>query len=238
MRSRAKQVVSARRAIAFAALLIGMVAFTASFAETKAAQASSGSQSVIATAENYLTPVEAKFSLDGTLLYVVCEDDDSLLAVNVKTQKVVSRVKVGHRPKDVAVSPDGRTLYVTNEWNDSVSEINATKFEVVRTLSTGWGPIGVTTDRSGKILYVANSISNDVSVIDLAKGTEVKRLASWRSPHYVALSRDGRHVYVANILGRLGPPNQPPVSELTVIDTKTLKVSQRVPVPGVLELRH
>ena len=188
--------------------------------------------------QNYLTPVEAKFSANGTLLYVVCEDDDSLLAVNVKTQRVVSRVKVGHKPKDVAVSPDGKTLYVTNEWNDTVSEIDAGKFEVRRTLAAGWGPIGVTTDRTGKVLYVANSISNDVSLIDLAKGEEIKRLAAWRSPHYVALSRDGLHVFVANLLGHLGPPNQPPVSELTVIDTKTLKVSQRVSVPGVLELRH
>jgi YVTN family beta-propeller protein len=238
MRSRAQERSSARKVIELAALFLGMMALAASSAETKAAQAEGGLQGGSVAAENYLTPVEAKFSLDGTLLYVVCEEDDSLLAVNVKTQKVVSRVKVGHKPKDVAVSPDGQTLYVTNEWADSVSEINAVKFEVVRTLATGWGPIGVTTDRSGKILYVANSISNDVSVIDLAKGAEVKRLASWRSPHYVALSHDGRHVYVTNILGRLGPPNQPPVSELTVIDTKTLKVSQRVPVPGALELRH
>src|SRR3974390_3242006 len=148
------------------------------------------------TEQNYLTPVEAKFSADVTLLYVVCEDDDSLLAVNVKRQRVVSKVRVGHKPKDVAVSPDGKTLYVTNEWRDTVSEIDAAKFEVRRTLTTGWGPIGVTTDRSGKILYVANSISNDVSLIDLEKGAEIRRLAAWRSPHHVAPARDGRHVFV------------------------------------------
>lgn len=195
-------------------------------------------QNAVSAEPKYLTPVEAKLSPDGTLLYVVCEDDDSLLTVNVKMQRVVSKVKVGHKPKDVTVAPDGKTLYVTNEWNDTVSEIDAAKFAVKRTLATGWGPIGVTTDRSGKTLYVANSISNDVSVIDLSKGAEIKRLASWRSPHYVALSRDGRHVFVANLLGRLGPQDEPPVSELTVIDTRTQKVSQRVPVPGVLELRH
>jgi YVTN family beta-propeller protein len=228
---------STRKAFALAALLVGTVALASIFAKTDVA-AGSMPKTEPGAADNYLTPVEAKFSLDGTLLYVVCEDDDSLLAVNVSTEKVVSKVKVGHKPKDVAVSPDGKTLYVTNEWTDSVSEINASKFEIRRTLATGWGPVGVTTDRSGKILYVANSISNDVSVIDLVKGEEIKRLASWRSPHHVLLSRDGRHVYVANLLGHLGPPNQPPVSELTVIDTKTLRVSERIPVRGVLELQH
>lgn len=188
--------------------------------------------------ENYLTPVEAKFSPDGARIYVVCEDDDSLLAVNVHTRRVVARVKVGHKPKDVAVSPNGKTLYVSNEWDDTVSEIDAATFHVRRTLAAGWGPIGLTTDRAGKILYVANSISNDVSVVELAKGIELKRVASWRSPHNVMLSRDGRHVYVANLLGHLGPPNQPPVSELVVIDTEKQLVSQRIAVPGVLELRH
>ncbi|MGB2628974.1 MAG: beta-propeller fold lactonase family protein [Candidatus Acidiferrum sp.] len=188
--------------------------------------------------ENYLTPTEAKFSHDGSRLYVVCEGDDSLLALSLKTKQVVSRVKVGHKPQDVAVSPDGKTLYVSNEWSDTVSEIDALSFKVRRTLKTGWGPVGLTTDQTGKTLYVANSISNDVSVLDLLKGTERKRLAAWRSPHYVTLSRDGHYIYVSNILGHLGPPNQRPVSELTVIDTAKQTVAQRIEVPGVLELRH
>lgn len=189
-------------------------------------------------AGNYLTPTEARVSRDGSLLYVVCEDDDSLLVVSVRTKQVVSRVKVGRRPQDVAVSPDSKTLYVSNEWSDTVSEIDALTFKIRRSLKTGWGPIGLTTDRLGKTLYVANSISNDVSVIDLVTGGETKRLAAWRSPHYVTLSRDGHYIYVANILGHLGPPNQRPVSELTIIDAEKQTVAQRIEVPGVLELRH
>ncbi len=135
--------------------------------------------------EHYLTPVEAKLSPDGTNLYVVCEDDDSLLNVDVRSERVTHRANVGHKPKDVAISPDGQKLYVSNEWSDTVTEIDAASFKVLRTIPTGWGPIGLTTDRAGKFLYVANSIGNDVSVIELRTGTERKRLASWRSPHQV-----------------------------------------------------
>ena len=201
-------------------------------AQGKAESAENASQ------ENYLTPVELKLSPDGTKLYVVCEDDDSLLAVDVHAQHVLAKVKVGHKPKDVATSPDGKTLYVTNEWDDTVSEIDAASFSVRRTLPTGWGPVGVTTDRTGNVLYVANSVGNDVSVLDLTKGVELKRLAAWRSPHNLLLSRDGRRVFVANMLGHLGSPNEPPVSELTVIDTVTQRVTERIEIPGVLELRH
>ena len=200
--------------------------------------APSGSANRPATQAHYLTPVELKFSRDGSRLYVVCEDDDSVLAVDVRTGRVVGKAKVGQKPKDVAVSPDGRTLYVSNEWSDTVSEVDANSLAVRRTLRAGWGPIGLTTDRSGKVLYVANSIGNDVSLLDLARGTEIKRLAVGRSPHHVALSRDGRRVYVSNLLPRLAPSDQPPVSELTAIDTEKRTVAERILIPGAIELRR
>jgi len=186
----------------------------------------------------YLTPVELKISPDSQTLYVVCEDDDSLLAVDMRTRHVVRKAKVGHKPKDVALAPDGKSLYVSNEWDDTVTEIDASSFKVRRTLPVGWGPIGLTTDRTGRFLYVANSIGNDISILDLKQGKEIKRLAAWRSPHHIALSRDGRRVYVSNMLGHLGPPDQPPDSELTVIDTARQIVVERIPMHGVVELRH
>jgi YVTN family beta-propeller protein len=191
-----------------------------------------------ANQDHYLTPIEAKLSPDGARLYVVCEDDDSLLSVDIRSERVTRKANVGHKPKDIAISPDGKKLYVSNEWSDTVTEIDAATFKVSRTIPTGGGPIGVTTDRAGRFLYVANSISNDVSVIELRTGTERKRLASWRSPHHVALSRDGRFVYVTNLLGHLGRPDQPPVSELVVIDARSQSVAERIEIPGVLELRH
>jgi len=185
-----------------------------------------------------LTPIAAKFSLDGTKLFVVCEDDDSVLAVDVRSRHVVKMVNVGHKPKDLTVSPDGKTLYVSNEWSDTVSVVDTATFQLRQTLATGWGPRGLATDRLGKTLYVANSIGNDVSVLDLATGMELKRFTALRSPHYVQLSRDGRRVYVSNLLAHLGSPDESPVSELMVIDTQKQRVGERILIPGVLEMRH
>jgi YVTN family beta-propeller protein len=196
-------------------------------------------QNVHATSQDsYLSPIELKLSPDATKLYIVCEDADALLLLDRRSQTVTAKIPVGHKPQDVAISPDGKTLYVSNEWSDTVTIIDATTQKIRGTLSTGWGPVGLTTDRTGKTLYVANSISNDISVIDLTTGTELTRLASYRSPHNVALSRDGRFVFVSNLLAHLGPPNEPPTSELTVIDTQKRAVANRILVPGTLELRH
>jgi YVTN family beta-propeller protein len=186
----------------------------------------------------YLTPVEMAISPDGLKLYVVCEDGDSVLAVDLRTERVIAKATVGHKPQGVTVSPDGGRVYVSNEWSDTVSEVDTRTFKVEGTLPTGWGPVGLTTDRSGKVLYVANSIGNDVSLVNLTTEKEIKRLDTWRSPHQVALSRDGRSVYVANLLAPMNPYDEPPVSQLTVIDTAKQVVSERILVPGGIELRH
>jgi YVTN family beta-propeller protein len=186
----------------------------------------------------YLTPVALQLSPDGQRLYVVCKDSDLVLAVDTRTQQVVGREKVGRKPAGIAISPDGKMLYVSNEWSNTISEIETDSFRVRRTLETGWGPVGITTDRSGKALYVANTQGGDVSLIDLSAGREIKRLDVGHFPEYVARSRDGRFVYVSNLLARLATYDEPVVSELVLIDTTRKIVSQRVAIPGVVQLRH
>jgi YVTN family beta-propeller protein len=195
-------------------------------------------QASAAAEPEYLTPVEMKLSADGAKLFVVCEDADSVLAVDTRSRRVAARAKVGHKPRGLALSPDGRTLYVSNSWSDTVSEVDVATLEVKRTLKTGWGPVGLTTDRAGKALYVANSIGDSVSLIDLASGAEIKRFSTHRYPEQVLLSRDGRRVYVANLLPHLGPYDQPPVSELLALDAERQVVAERILIPGAIELRH
>ncbi len=185
----------------------------------------------------YQSPTELALSPDGARLYVVCEGSDSLAVVDVQRRAVIGRVRVGRRPKGIALKPDGQTLYVTNQWSDTVSVINARELRVTKNFTTGFGPAGVTTDRTGTTLYVANSISNDISVIDARTGSEIKRLVAGRSPHYLSLSPNGETVSVANLLPNPGPFRTPPVSELTVIDTKTQRVIRREFLPGAATLR-
>ena len=201
-------------------------------------QAVQGSDWSEATSPRYLSPSDLKLSPDGQRLYVVCEDGDLMLVVDTHKGQVTGHVKVGHRPKAIAVSPDGKALYVSNERDDTVTEIDAHSLQPRRTLEAGWGPVGTTTDRTGEVLYVANTLGNDVSLINLSTGKEIKRLSAGTFPEYVALSRDGGQVYVSNLLARAGPSDQPPVSEITAIDTRMQVVAERILVPGVIQLRH
>ena len=186
----------------------------------------------------YLNPNALKLSPDGKRLYVVCEASNVVLVVDTHTRSVIGRVGVGNRPAGIALSPDGKTLYVTNELNDTVSEIGADSLRILLTLKTGWGPVGVTTDRAGKFLYTANTLGDNISVIDLSTGKEIKRLDAGHFPEYVDLSRDGKWIYVANLLAHLAPPEEPPVSQLTVVDTAKQIVTSRIEIPGAIQVRQ
>jgi YVTN family beta-propeller protein len=186
----------------------------------------------------YLSPVAMQLSPDSHWLYIACEDSDQVLAMDMRTQQVMRRVRVGRMPRGITLSPDGKTLYVSNENDDDVTEIDAQSFQVRRTLAVGWGPVGLTTDRTGNILYVANTLGDDISVVNPQTGRELKRLQAGHYPEYVALSRDGSRVYVASLLARVTPADEPPVSELTVIDIRVQMVAARIDVPGVIQMRH
>lgn len=222
-----------RSAVVFLALLAGL-GIQRSLMDASPQFASDPADS----SPRYLNPLALKLSPDGKRLYVVCEASDVVLVVDTGTRRVIGRVKVGRKPEGIAISPDGKILYVSNEWNNTVSEIDAASLRVLRTLETGWGPVGLTTDRAGKYLYAANTLGDNISVIDLATGKEIKRLGAGHFPEYVALSQNGKWIYVSNLLAEIAPPDTPPVSELTVVDTATQVVSSRIPVPGAIQLRH
>ncbi len=177
----------------------------------------------------YLNPTALKLSPGGQRLYVVCAASNLVLVVDTHTRRVVGRFSTGAGPASIAISPNGKSLYVSNELTNSVSEFDAGTLRVLRTFKAGWGPVGITTDQAGKFLYTANTLGDDISVIDLSTGKEIKRLAAGHFPEYVDLSHDGKWIYVSNLMARLAPPEELPVSELTVVDTARQIVTSRIP---------
>jgi YVTN family beta-propeller protein len=197
-----------------------------------------GTQSATIPKERYLSPLEVVSSLDGRLLYVVCQDSDEVRVVDVQSNKVISSVAVGRMPRGIALSPDGRRLYITNAWSDTVSVIDTAELQVVQTLPTGPEPSGVVSDSNGATLYVANRLSGDISVIDLKSGQETKRLLAGRGASYLALSPDGKWIYCTHIYPNVGAFRSQPNSEITVIDTARQMVVERKPLHNVAGVFH
>ncbi|MFQ5640183.1 MAG: beta-propeller fold lactonase family protein [bacterium] len=177
--------------------------------------------------KSYLSPLDIAVSPDGRRLYVTAEDADALLVVSPTEGRLLAKIAVGKRPHSVVLSEDGKTGYVSNRWSDNISVIDLAQERVTGTLQVGSGPAGLALDREGKTLFVANSYSNDISAVNLTTSAEIKRLSAGRDPYAVALSPDGKSVYVTNRLSNPVPARMPPVSEVTVVDTKTQRVVER-----------
>ena len=181
----------------------------------------------------YLSPGEMLFSPDGARIYVVCERADQVLVLNAKTGAVAARIAVGQAPRGATLSADGLRLYVTNSWDDTVSVIDTKTLKAAQTLATGFEPTGVVITRDNKTLYVANRLSDDISVIDLASAHEVKRLMAGHGASYLALSPDGKRVYCSHVYPKITGSRTVPQSEITVIDTASQTVQERIPLRNV-----
>jgi YVTN family beta-propeller protein len=177
--------------------------------------------------ESYLSPRDLALDPDGRTLYVVAEDADAVLIVDLEAGSVTGRISVGRRPHSIVLAPDGRTAYVTNSRSDNVSVIDLAAAEEVGTLPTGTEPAGLALGPAGGTLFVANRASDDISVIDVVAGCETKRLMAGNNPYAVRASPDGRRVFVTNRLTEGTGIREPPRTEVTVLDVASGRVVER-----------
>ncbi|MDP2896473.1 MAG: multiheme c-type cytochrome [bacterium] len=179
----------------------------------------------------YKTPFNLVLSRDGRRAYVACEGSNSLVIVDLESHKVVGEVEVGRQPHGVCLNPAETIAYVTNRSSDTVSVVDLATNKVTGTIAVGDEPHGIMTDVSGDTLYVGNGATQDVSVIDAQSAKEVKRLSAARGAWGVERSPDGKFVYVTNNLSHFVPFRTTSMSEVTVIDTQTRNVVNRIRVP-------
>ncbi len=109
---------------------------------------------------------------DQSRLFVSCDNTDSVVAIDTKTNKLVEEISTtappslfanpqrltGSGPNDVALSNDERTLYVSNGGTNSIAVIHVGKpSKVAGLIPTGWYPNAVTVSADGSRLFIANS---------------------------------------------------------------------------------
>jgi YVTN family beta-propeller protein len=186
-------------------------------------------EGLIAKAINadYLSPFNMAISPDGRTLYVVAQEANALLVVDIDSEKVLDKIAVGERPHSVVLKRDGKTAYVSNQWSDNIYEIDLPLAEVVDTLQTGSGPAGLVLSHDERFLIVVDSYSSEVSFIDLQSGSEIRRLMAGNNPVQVDISPKGDLLYVSSRRTLPKPYQTPPLTEMTVIDAGRQRVRER-----------
>ncbi len=177
---------------------------------------------------DYYSPFNIAVSNDGSRLYVIAQDSDELLVVDIEKNEVLNKVKVGVHPHSVILNEAGNFAYVSNQWSDNISVIDLEHLKVLDALKTGNGPSGLSFSTNGKFLYVVNTFGSDLSIIDLASKGEIKRLTTGKDPTGTALSPDGKVLYVTSRRANIAPYGEPMNSELTSVNDNTQKVTEHI----------
>lgn len=126
-----------------------------------------------------LSPHGQPIAIAGGRVFTVNTQRDTLDVIDLASQKIITRVKVGVDPVSIAVRPDGREVWVSNHVSDTVSVVDAderspTYLTVIATiqdldagsLSTRFDePIGIAFANNQKA-YVALGPSNEIAIID------------------------------------------------------------------------
>ncbi len=176
---------------------------------------------------DYLTPINATVNPAGDKLYVVAQDADLIIEVDIVKNEVLANIKAGYRPHSVKILPDGQTAVVSNQWENNLFLIDLKTRQVTDTIQTGGGPAGMDITKDGRHVYVANTYDNTVSVIDLEEKEEVRRFNAGNYPTNVAISPTDQAAFVASQRTIPVEFRAPIMTELTVINTKTNRVGDR-----------
>ncbi|MGI9531471.1 cytochrome D1 domain-containing protein [Lutimonas sp.] len=176
---------------------------------------------------DYYSPFNLVVDKDQKWMYVVAQDTDQLLVVDLETKRVHAKIKVGQHPHTVILDKAEEKLFVSNEWSDYISVIDAGLLEVVDEIPTGNGPAGILLDKNELHLYVVNAYGSDVSIIALKDKKEVRRLASGSNPTGISISPQGEEILVTGRRANLAAYNEPLITELTLINSNTQRALKK-----------
>lgn len=184
------------------------------------------------------TPSHLWIDAKSTTIYSTMQDSDELVAIDLRTQKLLWRVPTGKMPADLYGSPDGKLIYIGLTGSDGVEvfAVNptapATPAQRMGMITTAKGAHAFRAAGDGKHLYVSNRVANSISKIDMTTQKVVDNYPAPGGPDCMDVSADRRYIYLSSRWAR----------KLSVIDTVEKKVIHQVNVGksphGVWTLAH
>ena len=135
------------------------------------------------------TPHGLSFTDDGSRLFIVNMNSNTLSVIDATRHEVIKNISVGNRPEYVALTPDERFAFVTNLGSDTVSIVDAESLQVINEIPVGGdSPHGIAFSLDGDMAYVSNMDSSDISVINVTAGQVITTFPSGGiEPHQIVL---------------------------------------------------
>lgn len=159
-------------------------------------------------------PAGIAISPDGKTAYVTDAGapgtiGDTVVPIDLATDKPMAPVTVGYGPQGIAVTPNGQRAYVadagavvkgqTGSYGSTVTPIDLETMKALAPIKVGNVPIAVTITPDGSTALVANLNSGSVSPIDIANDTAGAPISLVGGPIAIAVaSSDPTVAWVAD----------------------------------------
>jgi DNA-binding beta-propeller fold protein YncE len=163
----------------------------------------------------------AAINQDTRQLYVA--HGDSVMAVDLDSEKINPKLVEGQRLHAVLPLPDGKAL-ATNGGNNTATIFEAATGKIIASAPTGQNPDAAIFDTASGLALILNGKSGDVTLIDPKTGTSPGRIAIGGKLELPAV--DGRGRAYINIENS---------AEIAVVDIAGRKVVTRYALPGCEE---
>lgn len=129
------------------------------------------------------------FTPDGLKAYVTAEVGGTVQVIDVRSRKVIARIKLPGeaKPMGVVAHPEGARVFVSTGRGGQVVAIDVASNRVVDSVTVGKRPWGMALTSDGSKLYAANGPSNDVSVVATDRLRVLKTIPAGKIPWGVAI---------------------------------------------------
>jgi len=119
-------------------------------------------------------PTRVELNKQGTKAYVSLQGTeerpgDQIAVIDLSTNKVTTKIKVGKRPYTIKVHPTGRYAVVINEFSNYASVIDMRSDENIGKIALDYYCQGLVFSKNGKVLYIANRYLDQVLVVDITE---------------------------------------------------------------------
>jgi YVTN family beta-propeller protein len=166
-------------------------------------------------------PSHMAFSNDSKTVFVTLQVSGELAAVDLATQQVKWKMKVGKVPAGLWMTPGDRYLLVGMTGADYVAVVDWRNQKVVKTIQTGNGAHNFRSLADGKHVAVSNRVASTISIIDEDSLTNVGDITGLMpGPDDMELSADKRYLWVTFRFAK----------HIGIIDLTTRKLIQTIAV--------
>ncbi len=166
-------------------------------------------------------PSHMAFTNDSKTVFVTLQVSGELAAVDLATQTVKWKMKVGKVPAGLWMTPGDKYLLIGMTGADYVAVVDWRTQKIVKTIMTGKGAHNFRSLADGKHVAVSNRVASTISIIDEDTLTNVGDITGLMpGPDDMELSADKRYLWVTFRFAK----------HVGVIDLTTHKLIQTIAV--------